>query len=161
MSIVLRGFAFISLLCLLQFGWSQPAMACSQGMTWGMDMSAVEQQLGISLEGISDVSDQDLFEVYNLQLGRLPVSRLRLSFAQTQGLQHLAYELDPEVMTEVLAGLRHRYGPPVTTTFDDTARGSKQQWIWHTGDDVITAISSGNQPFLLAYRPCRLDPNLL
>lgn len=156
-----RELALFLLLILLQLSISQPATACSQGMTWGMDISAVEQQLGVSLEGIDKASEQKLFEAHDLQIGLLPVSRLRLHFAETKGLQHLAYELDPEAMTEVLAGLRHRYGPPVSTTLDDSARGSKQQWIWHTGDDVITAISSGNQPFLLAYRPCRLDPNLL
>ena len=63
-------------------------------------------------------------------------------------------------MTEVLAGLRYRFGPPVGTNVD--AEGdSQQQWIWHTGEDVIVAVKSNQRPFLLSYRPSLLDPSYL
>ena len=64
-------------------------------------------------------------------------------------------------MTEVLAGLRTRFGTPIETSFDIDSGSSQQQWVWHTGDDVITAIKSDESPFLLAYKPSLLDPSFL
>jgi len=155
----------IFFICLLLFFiqvFAMPVMACVQGMEWGMDKLAVEQHLGISLNANDDASSQDSFEVHQIQIGSLPVSRLRLKLDETRGLQHLAYELEDESMTEVLAGLRHRYGPPVTTLSNDNSSDNNQQWIWHTGDDVITVLrSSPNKSFLLAYRPRRIDPSIL
>ncbi len=37
----------------------------------------------------------------------------------------------------------------------------QQQWIWHTGEDVIVAVKSEQRPFLLSYRPSLLDPSFL
>ena len=53
-------------------------------------------------------------------------------------------------MKEVLAGLRTHFGTPIETNFDIDSGSSQQQWGWHTGDDVITAIKSDESPFLLA-----------
>ena len=36
-----------------------------------------------------------------------------------------------------------------------------QQWIWHTGEDIITAVKSQDKPFILFYRPSLLDPTFL
>ena len=65
-------------------------------------------------------------------------------------------------MTEVLAGLRLRFGPPAGTNVDiESGSSSQQQWIWHTGEDVIVAVKSDQRPFLLSYRPSLLDPSFL
>ena len=77
------------------------------------------------------------------------------------GLDHLAYEINSEHLTEVLAGLRHRFGTPVSTSIEDGSSLSQQQWIWHTGEDIITALRSDEKPFLLSYRPSVLDPSYL
>ena len=37
----------------------------------------------------------------------------------------------------------------------------QQQWIWHTGEDVIVAVKSEHRPFVLSYRPSLLDPSFL
>ena len=64
-------------------------------------------------------------------------------------------------MTEVLAGLRHRFGTPVGTTLDLEHGYANQQWIWPTGEDVITAVRSEKKPFLLFSRPSLLEPSFL
>ena len=64
-------------------------------------------------------------------------------------------------MNEVLAGLRHPFGPPVSTSFDVDGKSPHQQWVWHTGEDVITAVKKEGKPFLLFYRPSLLDPSFL
>ena len=66
-----------------------------------------------------------------------------------------------ENITEVLAGLKTHFGTPIETSFDIDSGSSQQQWVWHTGDDVITAIKSDESPFLLAYKPSLLDPSFL
>ncbi len=149
------------LISLLQISTPMPAIACLQGMSWGMDRSAVEQELGVALIGIGDSTTDNLYEARDLQLGDLQVERLRLRVADPQGLQRLAIELEPDAMTEVLAGLRHRFGPPVSTVVDEDGRELQQQWVWHTGEDLITAMRRENSLFLLDYKPTRIDPNLL
>ena len=103
----------------------------------------------------------DLFEVRDFQMSGLPVNRLRVRVEDNHGLKQLAYEMNYENMTEVLAGLRHRFGPPVGTSVDIDGRSPQQQWIWHTGEDVITAVKNEDSPFLLSYRPSLLDPSFL
>ena len=44
---------------------------------------------------------------------------------------------------------------------DIDGRSPQQQWIWHTGEDVITAVKNEDSPFLLSYRPSLLDPSFL
>ncbi len=64
-------------------------------------------------------------------------------------------------MTEVLAGLRYRFGPSVGISVDIEGSSPQQQWIWHTGEDVIVAVKSDQKPFLLFYRPSLPDPSIL
>ena len=89
----------------------------------------------------------------------LPVEVLRVRIENEDGLKQLAYEIDNENMTEVLAGLRYRFGPPVGTSVDVEGGSPQQQWIWHTGEDVIVAVKSEHRPFVLSYRPSLLDPS--
>ncbi len=91
----------------------------------------------------------------------VPVHSLRVRFEEEYGVKQLAYEMDYENMTEVLAGLRHRFGSPIGTSVEVDGRFPQQQWIWHTGEDVITAVKSEQRPFLLSYRPSLLDPSFL
>ena len=101
------------------------------------------------------------FEVKNIQISGLPVEVLRVRIENEDGLKQLAYEIDNENMTEVLAGLRYRFGPPVGTSVDVEGGSPQQQWIWHTGEDVIVAVKSEHRPFVLSYRPSLLDPSFL
>ena len=140
---------------------SKPALACVEGLSWGMDLSTVEKHLGVSLVPVQQELNRNLFEVRDFQMSGLPVKTLRVRFEEEDGLKQLAYEMDYENMTEVLAGLRHRFGPPVGTSVDVDGRSPQQQWIWHTGEDVITAVKSEQRPFLLSYRPSLLDPSFL
>ena len=140
---------------------SQPVYACVEGLQWGMDLSNVESHLGVSLIPIKEKSNQNLFEVKDIQISGLPVDVLRVRIENEDGLRQLAYEIDNENMTEVLAGLRYRFGPPVGTSFDVEGRPPQQQWIWHTGEDVIVAVKNEQRPFLLSYRPSLLDPSFL
>ena len=64
-------------------------------------------------------------------------------------------------MTEVLAGLRYSFGPPVGTNVDVEDGSPEQQCIWHTWVDLIVAVRSSHSPFLLSYRPSLLDPSFL
>ncbi len=138
-----------------------PAIACVEGLSWGMDLSSVETHLGVPLTPIQEGLNRDLFEVRDFQISGLPVNSLRVRVEEEDGLKQLVYEMDYENMTEVLAGLRHRFGPPVGTSVDIDGRSPQQQWIWHTGEDVITAVKSEQRPFLLSYRPSLLDPSFL
>ena len=139
----------------------RPVMACVEGLSWGMDLSSVESHLGVSLNPIKEGSNSHLFEVKNFQMSDLPVNSLRLRVEEEYGLKQLAYEMDDQNMTEVLAGLRHRFGPPVSTSVEVDGRFPEQQWIWHTGEDVITAVKNEESSFLLSYRPSLLDPSFL
>ena len=138
-----------------------PANACIEGLSWGMNLSNVERHLGVSLQPVQEEEPRDLFEVRDFQMSGLPVTRLRVRVEDNHGLKQLAYEMNYENMTEVLAGLRHRFGPPVGTSLDIDGRASQQQWVWHTGEDVITAVKNEERPFLLSYRPSLLDPSFL
>ena len=155
-----RYVAIAVLLFLIQLT-PRPAMACVEGLSWGMDLSSLERHLGVPLTPILEVSNRDLFEVRDFQMSGLPVNSLRVRVEEEHGLPQLAYEMKYENMTEVLAGLRRRFGPPVGTTVVVDGRSPQQQWIWHTGEDVITAVKSEQRPFLLSYRPSLLDPSFL
>ena len=141
--------------------FSQPVDACVEGLKWGMDLSNVETHLGVSLIPIKEKTNQNLFEVKDIQISGLPVEALRVRIEKEAGLRQLAYEIDNENMTEVLAGLRYRFGSPVGTTVDIEDSSPEQQWIWHTGEDLIVAVRSNHRPFLLSYRPSLLDPAFL
>ena len=154
-SLILIVFLFLTLLI------SQPVFACVEGLTWGMDLKNVESHLGISFSPIKEETTQNLFEVKNIQISGLPEEVLRVRIENEDGLKQLAYEIDNENMTEVLAGLRYRFGPPVGTSVDLEGGSPQQQWIWHTGEDVIVAVKSEHRPFVLSYRPSLLDPSFL
>tara|TARA_B100000700_G_C14815878_1_gene747478 strand:+ start:384 stop:866 length:483 start_codon:yes stop_codon:yes gene_type:complete len=141
--------------------FTQPAYACAEGLKWGMDLANVESHLGVSLIPIKEETNKNLFEVRDIQISGLPVDLLRVRIENEDGLKQLAYEIDNKNMTEVLAGLRYRFGPPVGTSVDGEGSSPQQQWIWHTGEDVIIAIKSEGRPFLLSYRPSLLDPSFL
>ena len=95
--------------------FSQPVDACVEGLKWGMDLLNVETHLGVSLIPIKEKTNQNLFEVKDIQISGLPVEVLRVRIEKEAGLRQLAYEINNENMTEVLAGLRYRFGPPVGT----------------------------------------------
>ena len=141
--------------------FSQPVDACVEGLKWGMDLSNVETHLGVSLIPIKEKTNQNLFEVKDIQISGLPVEALRIRIDKEAGLRQLAYEIDNENMTEVLAGLRYRFGSPVGTNVDIEDGSPEQQWIWHTGEDLIISVRSNHRPFLLSYRPSLLDPSFL
>ena len=141
--------------------FSQPVDACVEGLKWGMDLSNVETHLGVSLIPIKEKTNQNLFEVKDIQISGLPVEALRVRIEKEAGLRQLAYEIDNENMTEVLAGLRYRFGSPVGTNVDIEDGSPEQQWIWHTGEDLIVAVRSNHRPFLLSYRRSLLDPSFL
>ena len=141
--------------------FSQPVDACVEGLKWGMDLSNVETHLGVSLIPIKEKTNQNLFEVKDIQISGLPLEALRVRIEKEAGLRQLAYEIDNETMTEVLAGLRYRFGSPVGTNVDIEDGSPDQQWIWHTGEDLIIAVRSNHRPFLLSYRPSLLDPSFL
>ena len=145
---------------LIQF-FSQPVDACVEGLKWGMDLTNVENHLGVSLIPIKEKTNKNLFEAKDIQISGLPVEVLRVRIENEDGLKQLAYEIDNENMTEVLAGLRYRFGPPVGTSVDVEGGSPQQQWIWHTGEDVIVAVKSEHRPFVLSYRPSLLDPSFL
>ena len=156
----LKIICLVLLLVLIQLN-AMPVNACVEGLSWGMDLQSVERHLGASLNPVQEEASKDLFEVRDFQISGLPVNRLRVRVEDDHGLKQLAYEMDYENMTEVLAGLRHRFGPPVGTSVDIDGRSPQQQWIWHTGEDVITAVKNEERPFLLSYRPSLLDPSFL
>ena len=141
--------------------FSSPVYACIEGLSWGMDLPNVESHLGVSLIPIKEKTNQNLFEVNDIKISGLPVEVLRVRIEKKDGLKQLAYEINNENMTEVLAGLRYRFGSPVGTTVDVEGSSPQQQWIWHTGEDLIVAVKSEQRPFLLSYRPSLLDPSFL
>tara|TARA_B100000700_G_scaffold319443_1_gene414580 strand:- start:1974 stop:2459 length:486 start_codon:yes stop_codon:yes gene_type:complete len=154
---------FIALVfCIFLFGVNtQKAYACVEGLSWGMDLSSIEYHLGVPLKPIELNKSKDIYEVRDFKMSGLPVISLRLLVKDGYGLKQLAYEMEYANMTEVLAGLRHRFGAPIGTSIDIDSGSSQQQWIWHTGEDVITAIKSDKSPFLLSYKPSLLDPSFL
>ena len=115
----------------------------------------------MALTSIQEREGRDVFEVKNYQISELPVNSLRVLVEEEYGLKQIAYEIDYKNMTEVLAGLRHRFGTPVGTSDDVDLRSPQQQWIWHTGEDVITAVKTEKGQFILSYRPSLLDPSFL
>ena len=148
--------------CIVLFeATTQPTFACIEGLSWGMDLSSVESHLGVSLKPINQDKAKNLYEVRDFKISDLPVISLRVRVEDEYGLRQLAYEMEYKNMTEVLAGLRHRFGPPVGTSIDIDGGSNQQQWIWHTGEDVITAIKTDRSPFLLSYKPSLLDPSFL
>ena len=156
-----RFIAFSVLILSIQI-LPQPLMACVEGLTWGMDLQSVERHLGVHLQPVNEEKENSLFEIKDYKISGLPVNSLRVRVEDGYGLRQLAYEIKYENMTEVLAGLRHRFGPPVgTSSFEVQGGSSHQQWIWHTGEDVITAFKTERKPFLLSYRPSLLDPSTL
>ena len=153
----------LSLLIAAAVLWSPgQAMACIPGLQWGMDSSTVEQRLEVSLETARslDADSSAVYRVSNQHIGEISVDQLDLRFGN-QGLEQLVYSLPSESMTEVLAGLRTRYGSPVSTTIKYSDQVPQQVWIWNTEDDCITAVRAEDQKFLLSYRPSRLRPSLL
>ena len=153
----------LSLLIAAIVVWSPgQAMACIPGLQWGMDSSTVENRLDVSLGSSRSAPGESaaVYRVSQLHIGDLPVDQLDLSFGR-KGLDQLVYSLPGDAMTEVLAGLRTRYGAPVSTTMDHGDQRRQQIWIWNTGDDCITAVRPDDQTFLLSYRPSRLRPSLL
>ena len=154
-------YIFIMIFVFLFQVFSQPVYACVEGLKWGMDLSNVETHLGVSLIPIKEKTNQNLFEVKDIQISGLPVEALTVRIEKEDGLKQLAYEIDNKNMTEVLAGLRFRFGSPIGTNVDVEDGFSQQQWIWHTGEDVIVAVKSNQRPFMLSYRPSLLDPSFL
>jgi hypothetical protein len=138
------------------------ARACIPGLQWGMDSSSVEQRLEVSLDTARSLDEDSsaVYRVSNQHIGEIPVEQLDLRFGN-HGLEQLVYSLPRDSMTEVLAGLRTRYGSPVSTTIKHTDQVPQQVWIWNTEDDCITAVRAEDQRFLLSYRPSRLRPSLL
>ena len=157
---IYRSLVLIVFLSLTQLV-SQPVFACVEGLKWGMDLANVETHLGVSLIPFREKTNRNLFEVKDIQISGLPVEALRVRIEKQAGLTQLAYEIDKENMTELLAGLRYRFGPPVETNINFEEGDPQQQFIWHTGEDVIVAVKSNQRPFLLSYRPSLLDPSFL
>ena len=155
-----RLIALLALILSIQI-FPQPLKACVEGLSWGMDLQSVERHLGVHLQPVNEEKENSLFEIRDYKISGLPVKSLRVLVEDDYGLRQLAYEIKYENMTEVLAGLRHRFGPPVGTNLEVQGRSSQQQWIWHTGEDIITAVKAEEKPFLLSYRPSRLDPSFL
>ena len=126
-----------------------------------MELSKVESHLGTTLKPIENQINNDLFEIKEYRMSKLPVNSLKIRITEEQGLKQLVYEISYDNMIEVLAGLRNRYGAPVGTTANIEEDNPHQQWIWHTGEDIITAVKSQDKPFILFYRPSLLDPTFL
>ena len=128
MTKVFRLVALVGFLFFIQLT-PKSAMACVDGLSWGMDLVSVERHLGVSLTPIHEGVRRDLFEVRDSQMSDLPVNSLRVRVEEEYGLKQLVYEMDDEHMTEVLAGLRNRFGSPVGTSIDVDGRYPQQQWI--------------------------------
>ena len=157
-----QAFKYIVIACfcfLIQLS-SHPVLACVEGLSWGMDLPQLEEHLGVSLEPVRNENTSSLYQVKKFKMSGVPVNNIRVRVEDQDGLQQLAYEMDHENMTEVLAGLRHRFGPPVGISVEIDSKSPQQQWIWHTGEDVITAIKT-EKNFLLSYKPPLLDPSFL
>ena len=103
MTKVSRYIALVVFVLLVQLT-PQPAMACVEGLSWGMDLSSLERHLGVSLSPIQGEVSRDLFDVRDFKMSGLPVKSLRVRIEDDYGLKQLAYEMEYENMTEVLAG---------------------------------------------------------
>lgn len=137
------------------------AIACIEGLAWGMPQSEINDHLNGAIKQ-EDLNHQRLI-ARNIHLDQLPVSQLTLDMNEQGGLESLAYEFSMDDMTEVLAGLSARHGKPISTSIKE-ANYEDQLWVWNTGEDLITAVkrTSGNvQKFLIGYRPSRLKPETL
>ena len=66
-----RYFAIAVLLFLIQLT-PRPAMACVEGLSWGMDLSSVERHLGVSLTPVQEELNRNLFEVRDFLMSGLP-----------------------------------------------------------------------------------------
>lgn len=147
--------------CMLMCWGGDSALACVQGLDWGMTLDEVSTHLGSPLP--LNNSQSRRFSTSDVLLDQLPVSLMTVEVDRSEGLRALAYEFSIEDMSEVLAGLRARHGQPLTTSQDD-ANSTAQIWVWNTGEDLITAVkrdTSNNQQFLISYRPSRLRPETL
>ena len=71
--------------------FSQPVNACVEGLKWGMDLSNVENYLGVSLMTIKEKINQNLFEVKDIKISGLPVEAFRVRIEKEDGLKQLAY----------------------------------------------------------------------
>ena len=150
-----------SALGLLLFCGAGPVNACVEGLVWGMPLEQVTAHLGKS-QALNE-QQSGRYVTRDVLLDRLPVSQVTFEVDDTKGLTKLAFEFAIDDMTEVLAGLRARHGPPLSTSLDHHNRND-QLWVWNTGEDLITAVNStsmGRQQFLISYRPSRLRPNNL
>ena len=135
--------------------------ACVEGLAWGMRLEQVTTHLG---EGQA-VNEQHSgrYVIRDKFLDKLPVSKAIFEVDPEKGLTNLAYEFAIVDMTEVLAGLRARHGPPLSTSLDHDTHND-QVWVWNTGEDLITAVKSDSdsqQAFLISYRASRLRPETL
>ena len=138
------------------------AIACVEGLAWGMPQSEINDHLDGAAIRQEDFNHQRLI-ARNVHLDQLPVPQLTLDMNDQGGLESLAYEFSMDDMTEVLAGLRARHGKPISTSIQE-ADYEDQLWVWNTGEDLITAVkrTSGTvQKFLIGYRPSRLKPEML
>ena len=157
--------------CVVLIWGGKPLEACVQGLTWGMPLDQVRQELGDTQQLDSQQLDsQQLdsqqpkrFVAKQVRLDRLPVTQVIFELDETEGLQSLAYEFAMDDMNEVLAGLRARHGQPISTN-TELKNQFEQIWIWNTGEDLITAVrhfDNKNNQFLISYRPSRLRPETL
>ena len=78
-----------------------------------MNLQNVEKHHGVSLLPIKEQTTHNLFEVKDIQISDLPVKVHRARTKDEGGGKQLAYEIGHESMTEVLAGLRNCFSPPV------------------------------------------------
>ncbi len=137
------------------------AIACVEGLAWGMP----EAEINTHLNGLirQDSQNHPRLIARHVHLDQLPVTQLTMDMDKQGGLESLAYEFNIEDMTEVLAGLRVRHGKPISTSIQEKTY-EDQLWVWNTGEDLITAIKRTNgqtQKFLISYRPSRLRPEAL
>ena len=152
--------------CVVLIWGGKPLEACVQGLTWGMPLDQVRQELGDTQQLDSQQLDSQQpkrFVAKQVRLDRLPVTQVIFELDETEGLQSLAYEFAMDDMNEVLAGLRARHGQPISTN-TELKNQFEQIWIWNTGEDLITAVrhfDNKNNQFLISYRPSRLRPENL
>ena len=152
--------------CVVLIWGGKPLEACVQGLTWGMPLDQVRQELGDTQQLDSQQLDSQQpkrFVAKQVRLDRLPVTQVIFELDETEGLQSLAYEFAMDDMNEVLAGLRARHGQPISTN-TELKNQFEQIWIWNTGEDLITAVrhfDNKNNQFLISYRPSRLRPETL
>ena len=158
----LRNLVIHLLTCLAIVGLgAADVSACIEGLEWGMTLDQVTAHLGEIRQAGPDQPQK--YQALNARLDEIPVVQSTFELSPGNGLRSLAYEFEVSDMTEVLAGLRHRYGQPLSMSIDDR-QVNQQLWVWNTGDDLITAVNStsmGRHQFLISYRPSRLRPNNL